>query len=154
VPRGHWASLEHQRAKLSEVAAALGLKSLDDWYAITFERALGVPGTAGLLALHGNSLYATLKAAYPEHAWQPYRFVASPHNLHLHWSEVESFIKFAAKKLRVRAVEDWYRVSQDHLWRLGGGQLVAKNGGLLAVPPLPSSLFSYIIIKTIVVYFY
>jgi len=90
----------------------------------------------GLLKLHGNSLAAALVAAFPEHDWKLFRFQTTPHHLFEDWSQVESFVKFAEERMRVKERQDWYRVSLDHLWRLGGGQLVAKNGGLYEVPLL------------------
>lgn len=70
---------------------------------------------------------------YPEHNWQPYLFSATPRHLHKKWDEVTRFISYVEKFLRIKEPNDWYRVSLDHLSRLGGAQLIAKNGGLYAV---------------------
>lgn len=138
VPKNHWKSIANQRKMFDEIGNALEVTSPDDWYSVTIEKVLRVEGSGGLLVTYKNSLSDALKAIYPEHEWKSYRFSATPHGLHESWHEVEGFIKDAEKKLRIKSSQDWYRVSQDMLWRLGGGQLVAMNGGLYQVAsPLP-----------------
>lgn len=105
---------------------------MENWYNTPLKKIIAFGG-GGLLALYNNSLSAALEAVYPEVAWQRHRFAHSPHNLYQQWEVVEDFIKYASKRLYIESLDDWHRVSQDQLWRIGGGQLVAKNGGLQAV---------------------
>lgn len=111
----------------------LGLESLDAWYAVTHDTYVRNSGST-LLRLFGGSPYKMLKALYPEHSWQPHLFKTSPRS---YWETnrpaIENFFNFAAEQCGVTSLDDWYRVSLKQLKRLGGFQMIMRNGGLFTV---------------------
>jgi hypothetical protein len=125
--------MTNQRKKFDEIGTILGVKSLEDWYSIPTRKVIAIKGSSGLLRIYNNSLSEALRTIYADHDWKSYLFNVTRHDLHEDWTQVENFVKDAEKRLRIKCNDDWLRVSQETLWRLGGGQLIAKNGGLVEV---------------------
>lgn len=95
--------------------------------------------TLGLSQKFGKSNLKMLTETYPEAALKPWLFLATPKAIWDDFGTVISFIgtllyaqccttltlltDYATWKMRIRELEDWYRVSAEHLAFLGGLQL-------------------------------
>lgn len=70
---------------------------------------LPLPGR-GPLALYNNSPSRALKAIYPEHDWQEWRFGKVPRNFWDDLANQKKFVEDVAKQLRVGELDDWFGV--------------------------------------------
>jgi len=130
VPEGHWNDRKNQREFLDEFFKTLNLKSWEDWYGVTVEQ-VQTHGGSGLLANYNNSLKKVLLAVYPEHDWQMHRFFRVSRG---YWKEKDNAVEvleYAAKKLGLKKLEDWYAVPLKAASALGLRTLIEQNGGLM-----------------------
>jgi hypothetical protein len=51
------------------------ISHLDDWYKVRFADFVAVEGAASLVQNFQGSLHKSLEALYPEHSWDPKKFV-------------------------------------------------------------------------------
>jgi hypothetical protein len=68
-------------------------------------------GGDGLLDRYQGSLVNILSSVYPEYEWLPWKFEKSTQNF---WESVNNqkrFMDWAAKKLNIKEMSDWYKVS-------------------------------------------
>eukprot|EP01114_Cavostelium_apophysatum_P017565 TRINITY_DN5254_c0_g1_i1.p1 TRINITY_DN5254_c0_g1~~TRINITY_DN5254_c0_g1_i1.p1 ORF type:complete len:742 (+),score=155.67 TRINITY_DN5254_c0_g1_i1:67-2292(+) len=112
------------------MAARMKLSTMDDWYQVRV-RDIAKHGGGGVLAqFYGNSPLRALKAIYPEHNWQFWKFSTVPHH---HWDnedDVRDYIKWVQGELGIEKLDDWYSVTLQQLRILGGGWLPTKYTSL------------------------
>lgn len=114
VPRSFWRSRENQRAVLDWIGDQLGVQKFDDWYYVTLEQISAHRG-ARLIALHGDSLSATLRALYPEHTWKEWLF-ESKTTKSAFFKSIENqreYVKWLEELLQIPGLEGWYNVDQQ-----------------------------------------
>jgi hypothetical protein len=78
-------------------------------------------------------LRALLSLAFPEVAWQPWRFEPVPRGLWAHESHVRAYVRWLEGVLGVQERSDWYRVAYAHVARRHGAALLQRHGGLLGL---------------------
>ena len=134
IPRDHWASQENQRKFLQDLALKLGHKhgDLNQWYSVSIKD-FSSNGGGGLLGKFGNSTYALLRSAYPEHSWEPWRFTIIPRQALKNAGERQNVVKFVEKELKMKSLDEWYRISLHQLKELGVDRFFIKGGGLFEV---------------------
>jgi hypothetical protein len=73
APRNLWASIDVQRLFFESLKPALNVRTLEDWYSVT---GLAVTKLGGefLRDHYGMSIEKALRAIYPEHTWESWRF--------------------------------------------------------------------------------
>jgi hypothetical protein len=112
---------------------------LDQWYLITKPQLVQASpqAAAWLEEHHGGSLAHALRAEYPEHEWQDWRFASgAPRSFWLSTANQRSFFVWALAQLypieRVQDLNNWYQVKQDQVVALGGYTLLKSyyNGSL------------------------
>lgn len=64
-----------------EMAKQMNLKSLDDWYSVSLEKALQLGAGTIINNYYNNSLITALQQLYPEHKWEPWKFSKLPKSL-------------------------------------------------------------------------
>ena len=109
VPRRYWISMINQRALMDEIGTKIGasLADLSPWYNVTV-RELGALGGASILRnYYRSSVYAMLKAVYPEYDWLPWKFKKSTRTAHLEEDILEKAVRFLEKELKMADLKDW-----------------------------------------------
>eukprot|EP00026_Physarum_polycephalum_P004215 Phypoly_transcript_04232.p1 GENE.Phypoly_transcript_04232~~Phypoly_transcript_04232.p1 ORF type:complete len:701 (+),score=132.74 Phypoly_transcript_04232:83-2185(+) len=104
----------------------LGFTEMEDWYRV---RAQDFYDNAGAPLVHRyKHLSALVSAAFPDHAWLPWKFT----NIKRLWDEKEIRVKFMtqlAEKLNYTTPDDWYQLTQDDLRKHGGTSLLKFYNG-------------------------
>ena len=68
-------------------------------------------GGSGLLSKYNNSPSTLISQVYPEYEWLPWRFKRIPVG---YWEDIKNqrkFMQWAAQKLHIKDVNDWYKIS-------------------------------------------
>lgn len=78
VPAGFWGLLVRQRQAVENLAVKLQVQNWEDWYHVTVDQVKSHrdSGVATLLRMdYGWSIYRMMEALFPEHPWEPSKFV-------------------------------------------------------------------------------
>jgi hypothetical protein len=73
-----------------------------------------------MMSHYNNSLSECLKYHYPTHAWEEWLFETAPHKF---WKQLENqrrYLDWAAKRLGLKSMDEWYSVAQASLDMIGG----------------------------------
>lgn len=147
MPNGLWGDLKIQRQYFDWLGIQLHIgKNLEQWYSVSTLDVTSRCGTQLLQRIYQHSLSAALKAIYPDHEWQEWRFTVAPRN---YWKEEKTrreYFDFLAKQLGVRDQEGnlhldrWYKVTRSQVVKLGGSGVLKRwdnslAGALLAIYP-------------------
>eukprot|EP01027_Heterolobosea_sp_BB2_P018850 GEZU01026495.1.p1 GENE.GEZU01026495.1~~GEZU01026495.1.p1 ORF type:complete len:840 (+),score=185.05 GEZU01026495.1:594-3113(+) len=148
LPQGFWDDLCNQRQFFDRIAQQLGIRELDGWYDVTAQEVLA-RGGSGLLNNHyAGSLVQALKAVYPEHQWNEWRFSSLPRGFWEDPKNQRQFFDRIAVALNVAQLDDWYRVTTREVLKLGGSGLLKHSGSLVgalrtAYPEHPWKLWKF-----------
>lgn len=130
TPRNLWSSPAEVRGVLDEIGLKLGIKPGDyeAWYGVTTNDLLSNGGT-GILNSRQNSPKALLEFAFPEHNWDPNRFVKRPQN---YWASPENLREFMDEvgvKLGIQKgeYEKWYKVTKAMLMKNNAGRALGYH---------------------------
>jgi hypothetical protein len=82
-------------------------------------RILSVAGS-GLLRHCNESVFESLKFAFPDHGWNVWRLGVVKMGWWKDAANQRSFLDAVASDLNVHTLEDWYTVSREDLMRVGG----------------------------------
>jgi hypothetical protein len=138
----HWQHRSAKRAAMEDIQKQLGIAKLEEWYDVTPSQVAALRGAClplhlsssshncGLIGRrythypgvrivrqHSNSLYSTLKAAFPEHPWAPWKFRVP---LKTAWRDVavhKMFLEEYGAHANILKMEQWYSVSSADLMR-------------------------------------
>jgi hypothetical protein len=103
----------------------LGVKQKDDWYRVTYED-MKENGAGGVLSKYQDSLFAALKAIYPDFKWQAQNFT---HTTKGYWDDIShqrAFFERLARTLKVKSADDWYDVKGSEVMKRGGSGILSK----------------------------
>jgi hypothetical protein len=116
---------------LDPIGAKIGVTKgdLSPWYSVNF-RELKRAGLAPFARIYNNSMFALLKAAYPEYKWVPWKFAHTPKKLSDDPNFLKTVVEYVEKELDLLDPEDWYRVSAKQLEELGVLYLLTKGQSL------------------------
>lgn len=156
LPRNYFESISNQRKYMDWLGLKFGVlpkgassynKSMENWYHITVEIFCTNRGRILLENYYNNSPSQAIIAIYPEHNWQPWNFHVLPKNFRLQdeypalviyslsfWRVVKrhitEYVEIIRNRFNVKAMEDWYRVSQTAVAKDMGPALLRRSGGL------------------------
>jgi hypothetical protein len=89
-------------------------------------------GGVGLIGkVYNGSLVNALKSVYPEFQWEEWNFSRVTAGFWKEKSNQKAFLDYVAKKLGIINTEDWYRVKQSDIHRMGGDRLLRYYGDSL-----------------------
>lgn len=131
IPRGFWNDPKNVRRYLGWLAEELGYESLDDWYDLRTQDLIEHRVT--LADLHRHSPAAMVMAAFPEHAWQLWRFAASPRGV---WDKRETrrgYLEWLGEQLGYETLEDWYQLRIEDIGGYRGYGLLHRLGSCAAL---------------------
>ena len=136
VPSGWWHDVENQRSFWSDLRHELGLDTLESLYQITRTQIIQYGGQflnritffvylthqlgRGLMQLYNESPLKALQVAYPNHEWQPWRFINAPRNW---WNERKNQLDFwnhVKQQYNFTQLSDFYKLSKLDIIRVGG----------------------------------
>lgn len=116
---GTWNDLQAQKAEIDAIYKALNLQSKADWYTVRRNK-LTQLGANGIVKRH-KSVPDMLRALYPEHKWEVWRF--QKRNLTERFDDalaLKSEVDRIGKVAGVNSLEDWYQVEYRHFSQHGG----------------------------------
>eukprot|EP01125_Pyxidicula_operculata_P008535 TRINITY_DN2859_c0_g3_i4.p2 TRINITY_DN2859_c0_g3~~TRINITY_DN2859_c0_g3_i4.p2 ORF type:complete len:333 (-),score=32.63 TRINITY_DN2859_c0_g3_i4:27-1025(-) len=130
-PRGFWSSKDNRYAYLRWIETKLGISEPSMWYHFTSKRVFIENDGGGILIKHyKGSPYELLKDLYPDFKWEPRRFNKAPHSYWKNEENVKESILSLSTSLKIKNLDDWYRVSAKQLHHLGVAGLVNEYGSL------------------------
>jgi len=105
-----WNDMKNQTALAESIGKSFGVgDDLSRWYDVSVE-AFAAHGGLGLVTSRYNgSLYAFLKAVYPEYKWEPWRFKKVPGQVLNDPATFRAVLRFTEASLGLRSAEDWQR---------------------------------------------
>lgn len=132
-PRYQWSLPAERRRFLTALAEARGIEPTAPgaWREVTNAVVLE-HGGGGLLRLHGGSLAAALREAFPEAGSGILLGARAPRG---HWKSLEARRQFLQDFARARGIQEpheWRRVTTADVTRAGGSGMLAWYGGKLA----------------------
>lgn len=110
VPTGYWDVVENQRKFLDEIGLELGISGKDGWYKVISTDIVKCGGSS-LLHKYGGSMSKMLQNVYSEDKWDVWRFERVSKDYWEHFGSLTEFVEWVGKRLGVRGLEDWYRIS-------------------------------------------
>jgi hypothetical protein len=72
------------------------------------------------MKVYNNSFIALLRAVFPHHTWQPWRFKHSPKRTWRDPATVREFCDWFAAQKGIKGLEEWYDVEFSELSQHGG----------------------------------
>jgi len=123
TPKGFWDQRKNRRRYMRWLGTELGFQTREDWYAVTTDDFKSNYGNQ-LLKRYGGSPVAALQDCFPRHTWHEWKFARVPAGFWTDLDNCKRYIRWLAKKLRIRNLQDWQRVRRrDLLANYGGGLL-------------------------------
>ena len=129
-PQPIWTKKENIREFFDWLSKDLLMKDLQDWYNVSSQDITEKGGSSLLARFFDHSLYKALQQIYPNHEWLAWKFKYYPVP-YGYWSDKrhqQKFIEWVGKELQVKKLEDWYRLSNRHLQRLGPLTVLRDKG--------------------------
>jgi hypothetical protein len=123
TPKGFWEQRKNRRRYLEWLGEKLGYQSWDDWHAVTTSDFTDNYGNQ-FLKRCGGSPVAALRDGFPRRTWHEWKFARVPAGF---WEDLDNckrYVRWLAKRLKIRRLQDWQRVRRrDVLENYGGGLL-------------------------------
>lgn len=119
VPTQFWEVEKNRRTFMEWLGVQLGLQSMNGWYSVT-GKVIEKHGGGALVYRYGDSPSRLIVGVFPDHSWDPGKFTNVPKG---HWEErfqrePRQSIEWLEKEMRIRRLEDWYRVSASQISQL------------------------------------
>jgi len=139
-PKGFWSSQKYKRSLLEDFGSKLGVgASLEGWYGVRKEDLFQL-GAGSLLQLYSNSLPKMLADIYPEHTWDPTRFVAKVRMSIGSELEQKALLLKLGQKIGVGPdLTKWYEVTTEQVTSNGGSGLINRFNNSVSL--MVTSLF-------------
>lgn len=137
VSVGFWENLDNARRYLAWLGDKMGFEEPEDWYRLS-SRELRRNHGATLLKRF-NSFVQVIRACYPEHDWQEWRFHQTPQGFWEDQPNVRRYLEWLGRELGFEKQEDWYRLTIQKLNKHYGFSLGKKYR--YSIPNLLRSAF-------------
>jgi hypothetical protein len=113
TPQQLFKDVANQKHKLELIGKHLGVKELDDWY--KFSGTEIAKKATFIYTYYNRSLLKTLQSIYPEHNWDPSKFVRVPADYWNDDNNQRSHLESVGKELGIKELDDWYKVSATEI---------------------------------------
>lgn len=139
--KGFWNNQGNQEEYLERVSYILELKTPEMWYRVMTNDIIARGGKP-LLQKYGT-MYKVLTSLYSgsfsvwfelstslftEYDWQPWKFETVPRNI---WKDIgitRDYLKWVARILDIKNLDDWYGVTDEHLAAFHGNVFLLHYG--------------------------
>lgn len=118
--RSYWQDPAAQRRFFDSLAAKLNLTDMHGWYDVRCKTIKSENGGSALLRHFGDSHIAALRAVFPEHDWQEWKFAQVPQNWWTFSENRRQFMDYLREQEGWTGPEDFYNVTAKILQRHGG----------------------------------
>jgi hypothetical protein len=115
LPTNAWSSLAQRRIFFDSIKQTLQINKPEDWYKVTSKTFGKAGGRRMLENYYGGSLAVGLKAVYPDHEWQEWRFINAPRHF---WNDIANqrrYITWFEQEVGIKTLEDWYKAPIEAL---------------------------------------
>jgi hypothetical protein len=123
LPKDYWSSAKNVSNFVQWLERnSLSVRQLEDWYSVTTLDLRKQRGGSSLLRKYDFSLVKLVRDVFPDHPWDPTKFVGGPGARH--WSNPANQRKFmdqVAADLEIKSREEWSRVTVQQIVRRKGG---------------------------------
>jgi len=101
------------------------MRELSDWYLTPQHRISSFGGKSLLSNYFNSSLIRALLSVYSSHSWQVWKFKRTPR---FSWTKKHLFSFFSSlwKDLKMKELEEWYKISMGVIKRLGASSVLKK----------------------------
>lgn len=123
--RDMWEDVSLQRTFVDELAVALNIATMDDWYAVT-QAQICDHGGGGLISKYNSSPSKMITSILTEHTWELQRFLHSPKGMLEEVRSQRELLNSIGQKLCIKSMEDWYNVTGSEIREHGGKGLLQK----------------------------
>jgi len=130
-----WQSIEKQKQFASHLASVLGFdwRDMERWYRVTPQDFYAHGGGGMLRNYFNSSPYQYIKAVFPDYRWLPWKFNRVPLSVLNDKETIAEALKYVATTLKITEEQDWKRVTEDQLDKLGLRTFVEKQGIIIVV---------------------
>ena len=137
IPKNYWLNIENQRKYFNWLSNKLNIKSNEDWYNVKLSDIENNGGSSLLKNYYENSLFKSLKSIYPNIKFDQWKFkylniyAEEEENLKQNLSQQQwkSIVDSLSLKLKIKDLDDWYRIGKQQLSNLKLLLFVKKHGG-------------------------
>lgn len=127
APQGFWARKHNRWTYMAWLGDQLGIRSAEDWYAVTKADFIHHYGE-GLLVNHfGSSPLRAIREFLPRHDWIEWRFAECPQRFWHSKKNRKRYLGWLGRQLGYRRPEDWYRVTRADFYRHHGAALLQSG---------------------------
>ena len=136
IQKNYWLNIENQRKYFSWLSNKFNIKSNEDWYNIKLSDIENNGGSSLLNNYYDNSLYLALKSIYPNIKFDQWKFKYLNINAEeenpkkdLSQQQWKEIVDLLSLKLKIKDIDDWYRIGKQQLSNLKLINFVKKHGG-------------------------
>jgi hypothetical protein len=123
--RKYWVNEDNRLAYMTWLGQELGFKKMEDWYNLTMQQ-IQSRGGSGLMEKYGNSAAKLVMSVYPHHSWLEWKFKQVPREFWDTKNNQRKFMDWLGKEIGLIHMDDWYKVTPDHIIEKGGSLLLMK----------------------------
>eukprot|EP01125_Pyxidicula_operculata_P022520 TRINITY_DN924_c0_g1_i3.p1 TRINITY_DN924_c0_g1~~TRINITY_DN924_c0_g1_i3.p1 ORF type:complete len:367 (-),score=32.65 TRINITY_DN924_c0_g1_i3:25-1125(-) len=132
TPNKFWKDPIHRKEYLDYIKGELGINKPEDWYEVSTNEIHKRNGK-GLLNIYNNSLHLLLKDNIPEYEWEQWKFKFLPQRTWDSSDNIKGFIKYIEQSLKIKNIDEWYRISTIQLNKFGAQGLLKKYGSIYSI---------------------
>eukprot|EP01114_Cavostelium_apophysatum_P016027 TRINITY_DN4492_c0_g1_i1.p1 TRINITY_DN4492_c0_g1~~TRINITY_DN4492_c0_g1_i1.p1 ORF type:complete len:534 (-),score=111.87 TRINITY_DN4492_c0_g1_i1:429-2030(-) len=107
---------------VSRAQKNLNIKRVEDWYQVR-RTDIEEQGGRGLLQLHKGSYINAISSLFPHHQWKIWKFVHAPASIWKNEQLQREYLQDLAEELKLRAPDDWYKVTLQNFKEHNGAEL-------------------------------
>lgn len=115
VPPNFWAEPANRRRYMDWLAARLGFRKPQDWYAVTLLPFTQNSGIYMLDHYFDMSIVAALREYIPDYDWKPWLFAATAKRFWKDPKNRQQYLDWLGQNLGFRTPDDWRALQHDHL---------------------------------------
>eukprot|EP00026_Physarum_polycephalum_P002945 Phypoly_transcript_02954.p1 GENE.Phypoly_transcript_02954~~Phypoly_transcript_02954.p1 ORF type:complete len:796 (+),score=103.49 Phypoly_transcript_02954:213-2600(+) len=127
TPKGFWDKDHALPDFMKYLGEKMGFKTLEDWYKVKNDDIIRHGGSNLLQHKYGGSTSKMVMDTWKDHKWHKWKFVQVPKGF---WDNLENqkeFVEYAKQSLNITNFDDWYKIKESDLAKLGGKQLLQKH---------------------------
>lgn len=114
LPKDYWNNPKHQRNFFEFISSQLGVKSMDEWYAVN-SKDVQHKDFQHIMKLYNESLVQALNSIFPEFPWQPHKFSQLPRGFFLEIQNQRKVFDDVTNQLQLKDMNAWYDIKLQQI---------------------------------------